>query len=78
MSGQAKALPPLPERAGLVGRYLTNEGHSEWFFVPERPAWEWGRSEEAEARGAESTEGIYTAEQMRAYARAAIAKAEGQ
>jgi hypothetical protein len=73
-----EALPPLPEMAGLVGRYLTNEGHSKWFFVPERPAWGWGRSEEANARGAESTEAVYTADQMRAYARAAIARAEGK
>jgi hypothetical protein len=63
--------------AGLVGRYLANDGHSKWFFLPERQAWEWERSEEAVARGAESTEAVYTADQMRAYARAAISIAEG-
>lgn len=73
---QPESLPPMPERAGLVGRYLTNDCHSKWFFVPERPAWAWGRSEEAKLRGAESTEEVYTADQMRAYARAAIAKAQ--
>ena len=78
MSKQPEALPPLPESAGLVGRYLTNDCHSKWFFVPERPAWGWERSEEAKLRGAESTEAVYTADQMQAYARAAIAKAKEQ
>ena len=76
MTTQPEALPPLPERAGLVGRYLTNDCHSEWFFVPERPAWGWARSEEAKLRGVESTEEVYTADQMRAYAQQHIAALE--
>lgn len=72
MSAQPESLPPLPEPAGVVGRYLINDRHSQWFFAPESAAWTWGRSEQAKLRGAEATEEVYTADQMRAYARAVI------
>ena len=76
MTEQPEALPPLPDRAGLAGRYLTNVCHSKWFFEPERPAWGWAWSEEAKLRGVLSTEAVYTADQMQDYARAAIKAVE--
>lgn len=65
---EAAALPPLPDHIGeIVGR----RGE------PDRTLEFWGYFNEASAEGRERKERVFTADQMREYARTAIAAAMG-